>query len=243
MEINKIDEYTDWLKIVWWIILIIVGACFLGQRYDSIIDGTAISLDIIILIAWISLLLMPLFHEISFFGVKFKKEIDMLKSDLREQIVNLRYEIQNSINVRTQISPQIYLNTPSDSELHNFKEHIEEIVRKSVKEQGIEPTSEKIEAPEKSIYLFSVRHEIEKQLRRIWKQQHKDQDTNRPLPISQIISFFENSGLIDLSLAGAIRVIYATCSPAIHGEEVTTTQYNFVSDIAPELIASLKAIQ
>jgi hypothetical protein len=39
-----------------------------------------------------------------------------------------------------------------------------------------------------------------------------------------------------------IREVYSVCSPAIHGEPITEAQVSFVRDVAPELIAALRAI-
>lgn len=231
-------------NILWWIFLILVGAYFIYQRYDFIINDSASILDIIILLIWISLLVMPLFQEVNFYGLKLKKEIITLKSDLKEQIINLRSDVQNSIDFKTEINPQINLfSSSSDSQIPTIKVKHHEILQETLKKQGIEVKSEKIETPENAIYLFSVRLEIEKELRRIWNQRFVDVETKRLMQINRIANYLVETELIDSRLGGIIREVYAICSQAIHGEDVSKIKVDFVREIAPELITSLKGIQ
>lgn len=239
-----ISNLINNFNILWWIFLILVGAYFIYQRYDFIINDSASILDIIILLIWISLLVMPLFQEVSFYGLKLKKEFNTLKSDMKEQIINLRSDVQNSINFKSEISPQIYFYPPpSDSQIPTIEEESRKILQETLKKQGMEVKSEKIEISEEANYLFSVRLEIEKELRRIWKQRFADVETKRQMPINRIANHLVEIELIDSRLAGIIREVYAICSQAIHGEDVSKIKVDFVRDIASELITSLKGIQ
>lgn len=57
-------------------------------------------MDIIIFLIWIALLLVPIFEEIGLFGIKLKREIQDLKTDLTGQILSLRTEVHNSIDLK-----------------------------------------------------------------------------------------------------------------------------------------------
>ena len=83
---------------------------------------------------------------------------------------------------------------------------------------------------------------MEKELRRIWKQRFGEVEGKRPAPYLLITRSLVEAGLIDPKIANVIREVYAICSPAIHGLQVSESQVRFVRDIAPELMASLKAI-
>ena len=48
--------------------------------------------------------------------------------------------------------------------------------------------------------------------------------------------------LIAPQMGNAIREVYSVCSPAIHGEEVSSAQVDFVRNTAPELIPALEVI-
>jgi hypothetical protein len=248
----------NWLKIVWWLVITGFFAYLLSQRYTSIISGDTSATDIVIFLIFVALFSIPLFQEVDFFGVRLKKEIDTLRTEFKEDIVNLRSDIQNTINMRTEISPHINLLTSrSDSEIRNLEEQIKPILEKTLKAKGIgiEKEAYKFEISDNIKLLFDVRYTIEKELRRIWRRQWASvigaslwtgqpiEEQERPKSIFQITSSLERFGVITPEFSGIIREVYRTCSPAIHGEEVSQTAVGFVRDVAPGLIASLKEIE
>ncbi len=251
-------KIPNWLKIIWWFLLAGFFAYLVSQRYDSIVSGSATATDIVIFLILIALLTIPLFQEVSLFGLSFKKEIDKLKTEFKEQIINLRSDIQ-TINMKAEISPQIYLNTPpSDAELPSLKKQIQATVEEVLKSQGIQepvPTLKDFTIPDDTIYLISVRYTIEQELRRIWKQWQETrwelrawsgqviEEQERPKSIFQITRSLDELGIITPELSNAIREVYRVCSPAIHGEAISQTAIGFVRDIAPELIAILKTTE
>lgn len=242
-------KFPYWFKIVWWVILLGIVTFFIIKRFDSIIGESASTIDIFIFLIWVSLLLVPLFQEISLLGViTLKKEMNSLKSYVREQVTNIRSDIQNSVDVQTRISPQfINLNPPlSDSQLSAMGERISGILEETLSAQGISSpiaVSEGVEIPENTQYLFSVRYEIEKELRRIWNEYFEEEE-GKPAPsVFRIARSLSELEFIDSKLSGVIREIYKVCSPAIHGVQVSEKHVDFVRDVAPRLIASLKAIQ
>jgi len=258
-------KLTDWAKIVWWLVLLAFFVYLLSQRFETIMQGVASAFDIVIFLILIALATIPLFQEVDFFGVRLKKEMDTLRTEFKEQIINLRADIiQNTINMRTEISPQIqFLTSPTDAELQKIKEELKSTLEQ-IKEKASEKTSPEFEVPDDNSYLFEVRYNIENELRRIWKQwqANKNQwrlwsaerpsatwagweapEPERPLTVSQIIRSLTESGIITTELSSIIREVYRACSPAIHGEEVTQTAVGFVHDVAPGLVASLKAIE
>lgn len=114
-------KLPNWFKILWWLLLLVIVTYFGCQRYDSFIKGTATLMDVFVFLVWISLLLAPLFKEVSFFAMKFKQEIDSLKNEFREQVINLRSEIQTSISLQNRINVTQTLLT-GVSELPSTKE-------------------------------------------------------------------------------------------------------------------------
>jgi hypothetical protein len=250
-------KLTDWAKIVWWLILLAFFIYLLSQRFEAIIQGVASAFDIVIFLILIALATIPLFQEVDFFGVRLKKEIDTLRTEFKEQIINLRSDI-NTINMRAEISPHINLLTPrSDSEIINLEEQIKPILEKTLKAKGIgiEKEASKFEVSDDIKFLFDVRYTIEKELRRIWRRQWASavgaslwtgqpiEEQERPKSVFQITSSLERLGVITPEISGIIRELYRACSPAIHGEKVSQTAVGFVRDVAPGLIASLKEIE
>lgn len=63
-------------------------------------------------------MLTPLFQEVSFLGVKFKQEVEALKSFVATQVNEIRNEVRTAIDVRTTFSPHISFPMPvSDEQL------------------------------------------------------------------------------------------------------------------------------
>lgn len=234
-------KLPNWVKIIWWVLLVVIISTFLYKRMDSIIKGQASAFDIFAFVIWICFLLVPLFQEIEIFGIKLKQQIE----DVKEKIVDLKNEIHNSINVRTQFNPQIYMTPPPDSQLPVIEQRLITILEEARRNLGIPEQNISSQIPEISHNiktLFNARYHIERELRRIWRDRFDGEKRNRPVQISQIIGTLVESQLIDSRLASVIREVYSICSPAIHGEDISERQVAFVRDIAPGLIETLRAI-
>lgn len=243
---EKNVKFPNWFKITWWIGLFTVFTYFFVTRYNSFIDGSSTTTDVVILLVWICLLLMPLFQEISLFGMKLKQEIDSVKSEIKEQIVNLRSEIHNSIDVRTNISQQLSLSPPPpDRQLPVLEERFRKVLKEELRKYGIPgqvETPSKIDVPDNASFLFSVRFSIERELRRIWQERFGKIKNTRPYSPYQITRSLLEHELIDPQLVDIIREVNSICSLAIHGEKVSQDQVDFVRRIVADLVASLEAI-
>ena len=239
-------KFPNWLKILWWFLLVGVFAYLLYQRYDFIISGATTATDIVIFLILIALLVIPLFQEVNIFGVSFKKEIDNLRTDFRDQIFNLRSDIQNTINMRTDISPRIYLTPPTDSELPSIEERIRPVLEQVLREQGIErpiPVPEELDVPDDTVFLFKVRYAIDKELERITNRWWAPPGERRYQSSLEKAIALSNRGIIVSAAINSIREIYAICSQAIHGEDVSKASVKFVQEMSSPLLAYLKSIE
>jgi len=105
-------KLPNWFKILWWIVLLLIVSVFLYNRLPDLIKGNSTTADIFIFLIWVVLCLLPLFEELSFFGMTFKKEVEKLKSDITTQFDTLKADIKNTINLQVlmpvsgQIIPQ-----------------------------------------------------------------------------------------------------------------------------------------
>ncbi len=237
-------KIPNWVKITLWLVLIAFFSWLLSQRYNAIINGTSNTTDIIIFLIWIALIAAFIFQEVDFFGVKLKREINNLRTDFKEQIINLRSDIQNTINMRTEISPHINVLTPSsDSELASIEERIRPVFEQVLKEQGIQkhkPTEEP-QVPDDTQFLFSVRYAIENELKRIGKWLWTPPEERLYRTTLKIADILSMRGTINSQVVDIIREVYAICSSAIHGEDVSEASVKFVQDVSPPLIAYLKS--
>lgn len=248
-EENKISSYfivnRKWIL---WAILIVGGFFFLNKRYISV-NGSFTSVDIIILLFWIALLLMPFFQEINFYGLKLKKEIDELRLDvdkqfidLSRQFISLRAEINNSNNFHPQITNNFTTPIPDNKlpPVEETKQDLEQRLNSSGAKKS-DNDIELMEIPEDVLYLFSVKYQIEAELRRINKESHLERNAGQEAT-PETIRNISSIGLIDRKLSHTLRLVHNITATAIHGAEVSEAKIHFVREIAPDLIATLKEI-
>lgn len=239
-------KLPNWFRIVWWVVVTGILTMYLAQRYPDLRAGHSVPVDVVVFLIWVALLLLPLFSEISLFGLKFKQQIESLRQELKDQVQTLRSEIQNTI----QFNPNITIapTPPPDSQLPQLEQQIRRILDQRLKEYGAQstpgiarPVEELQNAPEDVSFLFGVRYSIEKELRRVVRGVSDAYLERWTLP--RLLDALIRAEVIDSDLAGAIRKVYAVCSPAVHGQEVSPTQLGFVREVAPELLATLKRLR
>jgi hypothetical protein len=221
-------------KIALWIILLLSVSSLLVFRYSAIAAGTSSTSDIFILLFWIVLMLAPIFRDINMFGPRLKQSIESLK----DQVQNLMFTVQSqtqSVNINNYPIP------PSDNEIAQRQKEVEEVLGKGVSIRSLQDDSIP-ENPELN-YLFNLRRSIETELRRIESIRLGFDWDYRRFSFSQIIQRFVQADLMPLGLAAAIRDIYAICTAAIHGEQMSPKQIAYAKEIGPQIVLALKRIQ
>jgi hypothetical protein len=238
-------KLPNWFKIAWWAILTLIVTVFLYRRYPELIAGRAAAADVVVFLIWLALLLVPIFQEVTLLGITLKQDIEDLKRNVTNQITSLRAELSNAVDVRTNFSPQInFPAPPPDSQLPALEERVKAAVSEAV--QGLNRKQLSLPSEEMPVhsdvqFLFATRLHIEKELRRIARERDLH-DVARRGSTMQLTRALVTAQVIEPSLEKAIREVYAVCSPAVHGEDVTAAQVRFVRDVAPSLLAALKAI-
>ena len=236
-------KLPNWFRIVWWIVLVLGVGYLCSKRFGAISNGAETSVDAFIFLVWVALLLLPLFSEFQFFGLKLKAQFDELKSHLTQQVSSLRTELHSTIN--SQISPHFYLAPPSDAQLPQIEEQIRKSLEQVIQTYGIRTaadTSVVPNPPQGVNNLFAVRYNIERELQRIYERLDSAQPSTKQ-PIYRIVNVLTEAGFLSPALQHAVREVYSICNPAIHGEDVSEAKLKFVEDVAPKLIAGLKAIK
>ena len=236
-------KFPNWFRIFWWVLVSSIVTYFLWKRYPDLITGHSAPVDVFIFLIWIGLLLIPVFQEVSFFGISLKQQIKEARAELKEQIQSLKAEIHNNVDVRSQVSQTVYA-SPPDSSLPDLEQRVKRAVTQALASHPRSPTPQlsEIKVPDDTSYLFSVRFAIEEQLRRIFSRRFPDTEQRRPIPVFRLTESLVQNEILPPDLGSVIRDVYAVCSPAIHGERVTSAKVAFVRDVAPELIATLKSI-
>jgi len=180
-------------------------------------------------------LLAPIFREVSVFGFKFQQKLDDLKAHVDAQLTVLK----NDIRTFNTFQPQIII-PPTDAQLPLVKKMVDAAMAEEMRKYGFKSPPVQVPTVDQDVsLLFATRYKIEKELHRIAGLDSKER---QQYSIFRLLMTLQSSGILDARLMSALNGVVAICSPAIHGEEVTPAQINFVRDIAPGLIGTLKAI-
>lgn len=204
------------------------------------IKGNPSYFDVVVFVTWIGVCLAPIFQEIDIFGVKLKQQIEELKKDVGHQLSILKTEIKSSIEVSNANSNQIYFQAgatpPKDSEIPDLTEQIQQ----TLTQMGITPTQatqDDYGVDPIHIEMFKVRLAFENLLREYTgiddEQRHRYSVTMR---LNRLRKYESISKQV---LVGVMEVV-SVCNYAVHGEDLTETQINFVRNSAPGLLKALR---
>jgi hypothetical protein len=235
-------KVPNWFKIIWWIVLLIIASSVLWFRYKAIITGGYVPADVFIFLIWVVLMMLPIVNEMSFFGIGIKKEVDDLKNEINNKIGDLKSEIRNSIDFKTNINPNIYFAPPPDAKIPELLEELIKLRKENVTTTQA-PEKDQLNVNDDNIYLFKVRFQIEKELKRIYRQRCVDKvygpeiglaSTNKMLRMLAAIE------IINLEISKLTSEILGVCNYGIHNLDVSPKQLEFVKKAFPEVIAYLE---
>ena len=245
MSEDSEEQFSTGQKI-WWAVLVILLSVALIWRRKDILSGASTFFDTVLFLVWIALCLAPLFKVVGLFGVRLRRQVKSLKEKVEVEVGNLRAEMKNSIE--TQINPNFYLPYPtSDKQNENIENYIENSVDDFLKSKGISKhdleVNESIDIDNDVLLMFKSRYNVEKEVRRIWRNKFDTDDLQHPASVLKISQKLSDAGIIDSGVAGSIREVYRISSPAIHGEEIDNNQLDLIKDVTPGLVATLRAIE
>lgn len=242
-------KLPNWFKITWWVVLLLLTGIILYKRFEAITTGQSVPADVFVFLIFVALMLVPNFSEIEFFGLKLKKEIEDLKTDINVKFGDIKNEIRNSqsqtLNQTIQAYGQ-YGPPPPDNKLPELEEEIDRIVKAKLQENGViidQRLTSRIDVPEDNLTMFKVRYNIETQLRRIWENRFYEKSYDQRInhqPTMRIIQDLTKYEIIDNNFYGILREILSICNYAIHGEQVTDNQVSFVSKNAKFVLDYLR---
>jgi hypothetical protein len=239
-------QFPNWLKTIWWALLVVLLSAFLKARLPELIDGKATAGDIAVFAILMALLLAPLFTEVALLGVTLKREIEELKSSVSAQLLEVRSDIRNAVDIKATVSPTFNIPPPPDAQLPAIEARVKEAVAAVLAEHGqttmLRATAQ-LTVSDDVAFLFATRYHIESELRRIAEARELPLKARRVVPIHQVARHLIETESLSPRLAGAVQEVFSVCSPAIHGEPVSDAQVAFVRDVAPELVSALRAIR
>lgn len=150
-------------------------------------------------------------------------------------------ELKNSIDIQYSNRNEIYVNPRAIPINDEALPIIKKTVKKKLKELGI-PTDQKIDYLNKSVSdevteLFKVRYSLEESIRILGRVMGI---TDKGFPTFGIINELIKNELLSGKVANGVREIIAICNNAIHGEEYTKAQLEFVRETAPSILFALE---
>jgi hypothetical protein len=238
-------RFPNWIKISWWALVSVATTWFLYRRYPALVGGTGTAADIVAFVVWVALLLAPIFQEVGLFGVVFKQQIEALKEKVAEEAAATRAELHNAIAVHTTVSPQFnFPLPPSDAQLPRLEEVAKRAAAEVLQSHGAPRSAASAEPKlaEELQYLFATRYSLEREVFRIASVRGVSSFGPRVVSITQMLRALVEVGLLSPALAQSVREVYAVCSEAMHGQDNTAEKIPFVPDVAPDLVAALRAI-
>jgi hypothetical protein len=238
----------NWFRIAWWLAITIALTWFLYRRYPDLVAGRSAPIDLVAFVIWIALLLAPVFVELGILGITLKQKIDEAAKEIGNQVSTLRAEVRNAVDVRATISPQFtFPHPPSDTQLPAIEKLVRAAIDDALRTYGVPAPApghpESVQLADDVMFLFATRYTMEKELRRILRENELELPGRRVGASMQLTSRLVEAGIIEIDLERAVRQVYAVCSPAIHGEPVSNAQVSFVREVAPGLITALRAIK
>lgn len=221
----------------------IITISILGFRLGAITSGKATTNDTFLLGLFVALMLVPIFSEMEFLGIKLKQEIEDLKTSIRIQFGEIKNDIRNNQNQTFNATIHGFGPPPSDSKLPELVEEIEIIKSNS---QFAESAKENDDSsvPTDNVDLFIVRYKIERIINDLFTfffPSSEIRGHKRRVSLLEQVSQLTQSEIITSEVKPVLPKILAICNYAIHGEHLSRKQIDFVKDNAEVVISALNS--
>lgn len=223
-------------KKCWYFILLCVSSGYVWHYRNEIYQLKELNTRNLIFLLWLLLLLLPLFSEMEFLGVKVKKEVEKATEEVKDSIKTLQTQL-NQIQMTNSVANNFnFNNTPLPS-----KQQIEEMmqsVRSSTNPDmnNAVPLETVTAEGDKNVFLFRVRLDIEMSLRELCE---KIGYTDR-IPIMEMAQLLNRSGVISGITCDLIGQVAKIANRGEHGEIVSDEYITFIEQTFPEIKRQLK---
>ena len=219
-------------KTYYWIGLIVFFSLILGLRYFGFLIELRKEFFYAIFGLWICLILLPLFGEIEFLGIKLKKEIDELKKDVKSEIQSIKYEINTSNKQKVFLG---YGPPPSDNKIPELEKEINDLKENFKLTEKTKPTIQSTElkgrfdVSDSTLQLFQIRFKLEELITKIWNnyRDENELDNLRIISPTKMLNDLKSLEIINLDILEITRGILSICNSAVHGKMTSKRQREF----------------
>lgn len=243
LQDRAIPFFKNKIRYVWYFILVVASTVYLFCNYfaiDKINDASLISTVFII---WVILLVLPLFTELEFFGVKVKKEVkeavEKSNKEVKDSINNLQ-QLVMQIQVSNNATNQLTINgnpLPSETKIEELTNEIRALVKQN-KGTEKENTKENVSIPEQNVTLFKIRYGIEVELRECLELLKFESKIH--ITIIQMANILNGEGLLDPTITDMLIQTIRVSNRAIHGEMVNQKYVDFATQAYPQIMDALQ---
>lgn len=236
----------------WYIFLLIISTSYVMHYRFEIYDLKEINARNLVFLLWILLLMLPLFSEMEFLGIKVKKEVKKEVEKATEEVKGTLQNIQTQI-AQMQISSSVSNNVtlgntalPSEEKLEELVTIVRELKEASNTRITLNPSTPVIQTVtsddsltrdhNRNLYLVKVRYEIDISLRELCAKIGYNAD----MPISKMLQILNQEQVLAGKTCELINEVRKIANRGIHGEIISNEYITFVENAHPEIQRQLK---
>ena len=229
--IKKVLELM--LKHWWYVFLLIISSIYVFIYRNDISQLTELNAQNLIFILWLVLLGLPLFSEVEIGNVKLKKEIEQTRTEVKESIGELKYQM---LDLKISNSNTLVFNNPPLAS----KDELTQMQRQAETENTISSEADlNLKVSEDNIYLFQVRLSLEKQLFALCNMfKYGERRT-----MYSMAQFLVQHEVIDRKTVELIREVINIANRGVHGEIIDSDYLQFVKKTYPMINYTLDKAQ
>jgi hypothetical protein len=185
---------------------------------------------------------LPLFSEIEFLGIKVKKEVEKLTSEVKEGLSDIRLQVMdlkvsNSIAIQVGNAPL----PPKDElkkllqEFSDGQKNTDVDISKAKSEPILQESDYLLEVTEQSVFLFKVRLTLENVLTRLCEKT----GYNGNKSLSQMLRHLNLRQVINGKTVELLDQINKIATRGVHGEIISDEYIDFIKQVYPSALSQL----
>ncbi|MGG6491821.1 UNVERIFIED_CONTAM: VanZ family protein [Bacteroidetes bacterium 56_B9] len=251
-EEKKSKEKKRWQKLLllliekviekaWYIVLLTISTIYLAINRFAIEKLDDASMLSTVFIIWVVLLVLPLFSELEFLGVKVKKEVkkavEKSNEEVKASIHNLQ-QIVSQIQVSNSVAPQFTINSgslPSEERIDNLIKEIRLLNEQNTNKQT--EKQDKVNIPTQNIELFKMRYGIEVKLNDALDL--IGYNGKNHISLIQSANYLSQQGVLDPTSTDLLIQVVRIANRGVHGEIIGQKYLDFASEAYPKIIDAL----
>lgn len=245
---KKNEEIKLWQKLLsflkekaWYIVLLTISTVYLVSNRFAIEKLDDASLISTVFIIWVILLVLPLFSELEFLGVKVKKEVkkavEKSNEEVKASLDNLQ-QIVSQIQVSNSVAPQFTINSgslPTEEKIDKLTEELHLFNEQNKNKQAEQ--QDKVTIPVQNLELFKMRYGIEVRLKEALEL--IGYNSKNRASLMQGTYYLNQRGVLDPTSTDLVIQMLRIANRGVHGEIIGQKYMDFASEAYPQIIDAL----